>query len=305
MLKELGIPARFLPEPKETPFDRLRMGVENYVHDSEINLNEPTIEGESKKIYRHGKLALVELKPTMYSFTANRYGIVEGTDTLRMGFWDFFGSRLNNTAMENAISRAEPQSIVCNTQLPLISSYLGSVKLGGKDYAIVKFEDYLPPVEVVWKRYLVGTMKHALKGVDAKKRMNSDAPLEYEERFPSEIVRFDWRNPLPDKDECIPEDFAGLYIKTGPAKSLAHLVSSMIDQMLSKAGYELVDICYFMDSNGSIVHSEITPDGMRIRNKGDSYDKDLWRQGKDRETIINTWKKLYADLTLLNPEEGD
>ena len=148
-------------------------------------------------------------------------------------------------------------------------------------------------------------MKHTLKGVDRHSTL-SGAAQEYEKAFPADIIRFDWRNPLPDKDECIPDEFAAFYIDKEAARDVARFTSRLLDHFLHEHGYELVDLCYFMNIEGNRIHSEITPDGMRIRKllhgadatgaQGASYDKDLWRRGKDRDTIVRTWSELYGDL---------
>lgn len=316
ILGELGIPQEGLesnmelakmPEDGTKIFDLISLAVENHAkeHSDEIKLDKPTIEGESKKIYKWNKLALVELKPTMYSFTYNRYGSVEGTDLLRLKFWKLFGSAINNTILhhyslkkrENADSLIQNfvEGKILRVDYPLLSNFLGTVAINGKNYAITKYEDSIPPLEIVWKRYLVGTMKHNLKQVDRMQTKNGGLIL-YEGRFPNAFVRFDWRNPLPHKDECVPDEFADFYINAGNARKTAKIVSHVIDNLLKEKGYELVDICYFMNREGNIICSEITPDGMRIRKNNDSFDKDLWRLGKDRDTIIRTWTMLYDDL---------
>ncbi len=284
-------------------FEEVSKIVEAYImlNARTIDLSKPTIEGESKKIFGWGYIGLVELKPTMYSFTHNRYGIVEGTSTLRHRFWGLFSAELNKYVSESFLSNPRGNTIdgnigmKLNPDYPFISNYLGFVCIKGKEYSIVRYAKELPPIETVWKRYLVGVMKHGLKQVD-KHNTRMRERINYEGTLPSDIVRFDWSNPLPNKDECIPDEFAGFYIDTENAKKTARLASLIIDKMLRSKGYELVDICYFMDYEGMLIHSEITPDGMRVRKGGESFDKDLWRTGKDKETILGVWRELYEDL---------
>jgi len=277
-----------------------------------ILFNKPDIEGESKKIYLLNKLALVELKPTMYSYTYNRYGIVEGSELVRLDFWNFFSTILNSASIDYYVtqdSKTLPKNIVHlmtkylpEENYPLLSNYICETQIGDKRYAIIRFAESIPPLEVVWKKYLVGTMKHTLKNVNKFNTLKKQI-IDYEEKFPNDFVRFDWRNPLPDKDECIPDDFAKFYINTLNAKITAKVVSYLINNELSKKGYELVDICYFMNNEGNRVYSEITPDGMRIKKKEQSYDKDLWRSGKEKQVIIDTWKMLYDDLNNIKNKE--
>jgi len=294
-------------DKKLSLFEKVSSIVEDYVKEKKIEIlsNKPLIEGESKKIYRLKNLALIELKPTMYSFTYNRYGIVNGTDNLRLDFWRLFASRLNTTVSDYFVNREEGEFStiiedllsegIIEEDYPFISNYLGEILIENKRYAITRFAENIPPLEVVWKNYLVGTMKHSLKEVD-KQRTRQGKVLNYEGMLPNDIIRFDWRNPLPDKDECIPDEFADIYMNTRSARKVARLASRMLNSTLQEKGYELIDLCYFMNYEGSMIYSEITPDGMRIRKKGRSFDKDLWRAGKDEELINKVWKELYLDL---------
>lgn len=138
-------------------------------------------------------------------------------------------------------------------------------------------------------------MKHNLKEVD---RFNTKYRkiIEYDKLLPEEIIRFDWRNKLPNKDEAIPDDYANFYTDVNRAKITVKFVNSIITSMLSTKYYELIDSCYFVTYNGDMICSEITPNGMRIRKKEDSFDKDLWRQGKDSNVINKLWNQLYSDL---------
>jgi len=275
----------------KTPFEVAAEVLHVYLHRSLIAVPGPTLEGESK-MYRQipdTNLALVTLKPTLYSFTHNRYGEVPGTDALRMKFWHLFASEVNSR-----FSLKQVHEHTDSYTLP--SSYFTTLSIDGIDYAVVRFWQKISPLEVVWKNYLVGTMKHNLKDVD-KRQTRYGGSIEYEGQFPSSIIRFDWRNDLPNKDECIPDEFAEFYIETNNAKKTARYVTEVIQNVLAQGDYELVDLCYFMTYDGKQVCGEISPDGMRIRKRGASYDKDLWRTGKDKTELCNTWSILLDDLT--------
>ncbi|MFA6462304.1 MAG: phosphoribosylaminoimidazolesuccinocarboxamide synthase [Candidatus Woesearchaeota archaeon] len=282
-----------------------------YEHLSLVDLEHPIIEGESKKVFASSKLAsrkiaLVELKPTLYSFTHNRYGSVEGTDLVRMDFWNLFGTWLNTYSCNNYFfpqtSSGDNLTDHLLPNVPFLSNFLGRVDYQDRKFAVINFFDHLPPIEVIWKQYLVGTMKHNLKGVNLA-RTRYGGPIEYEGKFPKDFIRFDWRNSLPDKDECIPEGFADFYIDTNNARIVALAASRALNTFLGCRGYELVDLCYFMSEGGNQICSEVTPDGMRIRKNGNSFDKDLWRRGKDGDTLLRTWRELYQDLSTINLEE--
>lgn len=318
----------------KSPFEITREIIEFYtqleIKAGNFDLANPTVEGESKKIYQldnhtntGGHIALVELKPSLYSFTHNRYDTdVTGTDIRRVNFWEMFGSFANNivsrfvvddfvsfimkqpTATQKGYNKILPDLMKWKVgngfgyRTPFISNFLGTIKIEDKKYVIIHYFYKIPPLEIVWKAYLVGTMKHTLHTVDQHKTKHGEPEIQYEGKFPNDFIRFDWRNPLPGKDECIPDDFAAFYIDVPKAKVTGMLMSHIMNEVVLKPrGYEFVDTCYFMDYTGGMVCSEITPDGMRIRNtSGDSFDKDLWRAGKDKETILKVWDKLYEDL---------
>lgn len=319
-----------VPIDNLTPHDTTRAAIEPWVqrHIDKVGLGDPTVEGRSKRIYRQaalGSLAVVDLIPSLYSITHNRYNNnVEGTDELRTEFWALLGQHLNRSMSRHAFERPpfvtessgwnkdEKQELLDNDIVtkgyPFLSNYLGNVSLDSRTLTVTRFADNLPPLEVIWKQRLVGTMKHTLLNVD-KHPMRSGEHLQYDGRLPIDIIRFDWRNPIPDEqiagtsgrpvvDEAISDDFADLFMRVDNAKRTARTVAHATDAFLGRAGYQLVDTCYFLDAQGKLVYSEITPDGMRIRKRagGGSYDKDLWRQGKDASTLQRVWGGLLADL---------
>lgn len=274
----------------KTPFNIISEIVQTFLSKNLKSLPSISLEGESK-IYRRlegTNLALVSLKPTLYSHTFNRYGEVPGTDILRENFWSLFGTRINQQYSIEKINNRDPLHT-------FPSSYITSVMLNGLKYTVVRFWDKISPLEVVWKNYLVGTMKHNLHHSDYRKTKYG-AIINYEDKFPTSIIRFDWRNDLPGKDECIPDDYADFYIEVKKAKSTARYATKIIADMLEEKGYELVDLCYFMTYDGMQVCGEISPDGMRIRKHGSSYDKDLWRSGKDKTELCSIWQQLYDDI---------
>lgn len=250
-----------------------------------------TMTGESK-IFRRltddaeaPGLALAELRPTLYSHTASRYGEVPGTDALRLDLWGQFAGALN----------AVPAPAGAQ-DWPFLSAYAGRLVWEGRDYALTRWLPRLPPIEIVWKRDLVGTMKHRLVGVDGHQTL-SWGPLRYDAKLPADIVRFDWRNPLPHPDECIPEDFARFYVHTEQAAATARRAADGIDRLLHTVGCRLVDICFFVSPDGRVIHSEITPDGARIRAAdGAAVDKDIWRSGRSGADVVTAWSRLHSDL---------
>ena len=62
-----------------------------------IDFDNPKLVGESKELYSvpNSELCIIKLKPTLYSYTYNRYGIVKGTDYLRLCIWDVLDLNIN------------------------------------------------------------------------------------------------------------------------------------------------------------------------------------------------------------------
>ncbi len=278
---------------------------------SNFNLEAPTIEGESKCVYKDkdSDICLISLKPTLYSFTHNRYGIAENTDIWRNKLWYTFANELNKYAIARYKGFATQYStyvdrlyneVEMNDNI-FFTSYLGNIEINGKSYAICRFVEDQTPLEFVWKEWFTGTMKHDLLDVD--KFPTLDGTTIDNEGSMKEMVRFDWRNPFERdgkryKDECIPTEFAANWVDTTSAAALVKLVSNIAKEFLATKGYIFVDTCYFINAAGNTIYSEITPDGMRIKKvgTGSSIDKDLWRQGKDAEVICEIWEQLYKDL---------
>lgn len=277
----------------------------DYLNDL-FEMNKPIIEGESKKFFKHkeAELALVELKPTLYSFTFNRCGVVKGTDIPRLHIWDYLGYYINMQINQPQFNFIKQHKLALNDYF-VMSDILTTITIEQTEYAVVIFHDAIPNIEIVWKNYLVGTMKHNLINCDKFKDKHNNI-INYEDKLPNDIVRFDWRNPFENnegkrcKDECIPTDYANFYINTTTAEVLCRETSRTIDIIFNKLNLKLVDICYFMDYPGITLTSEISPDCMRLKGQdGSSHDKDLWRMGKDAKTLMTTWTTLDRNLKQL------
>ncbi|HLY78548.1 MAG TPA: hypothetical protein VKQ70_04195, partial [Caulobacteraceae bacterium] len=63
---------------------------------------------------------------------------------------------------------------------------------------------------------------------------------------------------------------------------------------------DLHDICFVVGHNAAglrTIVSEISPDCMRLKSpEGASLDKDLFRQGKPGDEILEVWRTLVSDL---------
>lgn len=220
-------------------------------------------EGESKIIRRLGDgLVMVRLKPTLFSYSANRAAFVPGTEHLRLRISAILWKQLANHGMPVGVIHV------------------------GEDYYVGQEVD-APPIEVIVKAAHVGTPKHLYKGLEVRATRQGTRIVPGERHPP--YVRFDWRNPLPDKDECMPLWLADRFIDTRVAERTALSAFSILDEFLGARAIEMLDICFFITSDGNTVFGELSPDCMRAKYAAGDLDKDLWRKGKDAETILARW----------------
>lgn len=233
------------------------------------------VEGQSKIIRTiDSDTVIVRLKPTLFSHTANRAAIVDGTDSLRLRISQHLWSIL---------ARADVRTTIL---------YVGS------DYYVSR-RVTPPPIEVIVKAALVGTPKHIYKNLSATNtrfsgRINPDhrhAPY----------VRFDWRNPLPHRDECMPLWLADQFIDTAAAEATALKAFSTLVNFLSGCEIELLDICFFITASGEEIFGEVSPDCMRVKHSDRDLDKDLWRTGQAPDTVRKRWEELLMRISTRVP----
>lgn len=251
------------------------------------------VEGESKIVRQlNAKMVVERFKPTVYSFTHNRYGEVEGTAELRILFSAELFRRMNRYNQEQ-------RKKLKNAFLAVVTTAEGPLLIQEKVETC--------NLEVRVKRYHVGSPVHRYKYSDKYNTVQlGEAPLKKWTRFDVPIICFDWRLPLTDEegnrlaDEPISDDYAGIWMNNvEDAKNLARETFSWMEQLFRDAGLVLVDICFFIDKSGRMIYGEISPDCMRVREAMDdlqessSFDKDLWREG-ERETMISKrYHKLF------------
>jgi phosphoribosylaminoimidazole-succinocarboxamide synthase len=229
------------------------------------------VEGESKVLRAAAPgLAVVRLKPTLFSFRAGRHGIVEGTDALRLRISERLWAVLEGSGIPTTIRSVG------------LHSYL------------TEFVD-APPIEVVVKACNVGTPKHIYSGMGTH-RTRFGTTIEADVPHPP-YVRFDWRNPLPDRDECLPLWLADQFIDVNCAQKTALYAFDVLSSYFQARGLHLLDICFMMTSDGKALYGEVSPDCMRLKRLGLDMDKDLWRKGKDAEVIVRLWSQLLSLLS--------
>jgi len=270
--------------------------VEKVINLLPINFDELPllIEGESKIVkLLNDNIVVEKFKPTVYSYTKNRYGIVGGTEDLRAKFTaEIFRKMNEEKSNENGKK--------------LQNAFLGLIKTS-QGFIIAQRKVEPGNLEVRVKRYHIGSPLHRYNYTNKYSKVFGDkCPLKKWDRFEKPIVCFDWRNPLTDdegnrlSDEPLSDDYASVWMEdVWFAKKLASDTFLWLEQLFYNAGLILVDICFFIDQSGKVIFGEISPDCMRVKEGvlhpklSDSLAKDLWRNGKNESFLATSYNKLY------------
>ncbi len=245
------------------------------------------VEGESKEIRAlDDDYCIIYFKPTIYSFTYNRTGIVEGSNIPRV----HVSKVLCELLKENGIKHA----------------YLDY----GDEFVLARIIKDTPNIEVVVKANHTGTSKHRYFGMGKSHvRMShpyySGMEIKDMEPYPAPIVRFDWRNPFWEPnthkmlaDEVMCDDQADYYIDVKKAKKTAALTFSVLSDFLASKDIVIYDLCLFISEDGETVYGEISPDCGRYRHYDlGSLDKDVWRAGGSSDQVLEKWNLLYKMIT--------
>lgn len=241
------------------------------------------VEGESKEIRAlNDKYGIIYFKPTIYSFTHNRTGVVEGSN----------------------IPRIKSSSILCE-----------ELKKCGIDHAYIDYSNEFvltrliqdaPNIEVVVKANHTGTSKHRYFGMNKSKVRKSHPyfkgmEIKDMESYPNVIVRFDWRNPFQHPvtgeklaDEVLCDAQADWFINTNEARKTAAMTFSYLQDFMVDHDIMIYDLCLFISEDGKTVYGEISPDCGRYRHFDlGSLDKDVWRAGGSSEQVLEKWNLLY------------
>lgn len=223
----------------------------------------PDIEGRSKRIWLlPGALCVVELIPSLRSFTYSREEIVEDTGPLRLDFYERAAVRLAGDGVRTGFVRRLAPAV-----------YLS------------EFHE-APPFEVIVKNRAVGSTLVKYPGLFAA---NSE--------LPRPVVKFDYR--IDPEDQPIGEDY--LRALDLPVEEFRRMALAVNDTLVSwLAPLEVWDFCLIMglDPQGEpVLISEVSPDCMRLRHPdGSSLDKDLFRQGASPEELVTAWKRLLHEI---------
>jgi len=239
------------------------------------------VRGESKEVRRIGQ-GRVEIRflPTVYSYRANRSGIIAGTAEVRVRSSQILVGILSQAGIVHAYESFSGDCVIAREVVP-------------------------PPIEVVVKGRHLGTPKHRYHGL-ADWPTRAGLSIAVGERYRSPHVRFDWRNPQrhPETgerlaDEVLHEDLADEYIDVRRARVTALRSWTALSVALGRVGIELVDICLFIDASGEVVFGELSPDCSRFRYQDRELDKDVWRQGKSPELVLERWREFVCRIEAL------
>jgi phosphoribosylaminoimidazole-succinocarboxamide synthase len=251
-------------------------------------------DGDSKEVRLWTeRVVLMRFKPTVYSFTTNRYGEVPGTDLVRLRF---------TTALFRSMARPRAEGGTGHG-----SAFLGVVEAPGGPLLAERRVDP-GNLEIRIKRYHIGSPVHRYRFTERHRSVRG-APIGRWSRFNEPVVCFDWRHPLRDEngvrlaDEPLSDDYARVWMAdVDHAKAMSREVFLWMEELFAQAGVRLVDMCLFVDRTGRVIFGEVSPDCMRSQltlddpARADSADKDLWRTGKAPELLLARYESLYRRI---------
>ncbi|WP_345700166.1 phosphoribosylaminoimidazolesuccinocarboxamide synthase [Kitasatospora terrestris] len=221
----------------------------------------PDIEGRSKKLwYLDDGRCLIEMIPSLRSFTFDRDELVDGTAELRLDFFEYVSARLAEYDVHTVFGeRVGPTTYIA-------------------DYRPA------PPFEVIVKNRATGSTIRKYPGLFEEGQV-LDRP----------VVKFDYRTD--PEDQPIGEDYLRLLgVDVEHHRKLALDCNAALRKLLDPL--DLWDFCLVIapdETHGLVVNSEISPDCMRLKAAdGRPYDKDMFREGAGREDILARWAELIA-----------
>jgi phosphoribosylaminoimidazole-succinocarboxamide synthase len=223
----------------------------------------PDIQGRSKKLWLLGDgTCVVEMVPSLRSFTFDRDELVPATGALRLDFYEQAAARLAEVGVPTVFRR----------------------RLGATTYLAAHVP--APPFEVIVKNRAVGSTTRKYPGL-----------FEEGARLPRPVVKFDYRTD--PEDQPIGEDYLRvLGVDVDGCRQLALACNAHLSQWLEPN--DLYDFCLVIGSSPDgrlVINSEISPDCMRLRGPdGEPRDKDLFRSGASPDRIIAVWSELVASL---------
>ncbi len=264
------------------------------------------VEGESKEVRYAGQgKVVIRLKPTIYSFTANRAAVVPGSEVMRLRATRVLTTALKMMGVPHAYNQVNERWILADFMLqPQSPSHPTPFR---DPEWLKRFPPVAPPIEVVVKRMHSGTSKHRYVGMSGwpvrdSHHLYHGMSFQPEGAYPEPLVRFDWRNPMraPDgkwlADEVLGDQQANWFINVQRARLTALKCYDALAEVLNEVGVVLYDVCLFITEDGDTVFGEISQDCGRFRHfDHGSLDKDVWRAGGSSDDVVKKWGVL-ADL---------
>ena len=117
------------------------------------------VEGESKEVRYAGKgLAVIRYKPTIYSFTANRSGVIPGSEVLRLRASRIFVEVLRRARIPHGYRQINERWVLADLVLQPATKH-DPKPFRPADIDLSKLP-VAPPIEVVITRMHSGTSKH-------------------------------------------------------------------------------------------------------------------------------------------------
>ena len=210
------------------------------------------VEGNSKEVrYGGNGLVVIRFKPTIYSFTYNRAGIVPGSDVLRLRASKILIEILRAADIRHAYRYMNDRWVLADLVLqPITAMNLHPFRPDDTDWSNLPVA---PPIEVIVKRMHSGTSKHRYYGMAGYPIRGSHAfyrnmTFELDGAYPEPFVRFDWRNPLYDlsgkqlADEVLGDTMADWFIDVTKARQMV-CVYMVRSQTSSVCAASYVTIC--------------------------------------------------------------
>lgn len=151
-------------------------------------------------------------------------------------------------------------------------------------------KEKVAPIEVVVKGALVGSPKHLYKGIGDFATRSGEV-LGVGAQHPP-YVRFDWRNPLPDQDACMPPGLADYFIDTRQAEITALTAFKALKTFLNPFCLNLLDICFFMNEAGDCICAEVSTDNSQIIYTGNDDGVAALFSTKDKEAMLMKARKI-------------
>ena len=180
---------------------------------------------------------LCQLKSTVFSFIKGSCYHIKGID----------------------FTRASLNSLFCN-ELHKNGICTSTLETSGR---IIKLKlEEVAPIEVIVKSFHIGSPKHLYLNMDKTLTVNNT--FLYPNVHHEPYIRFDWRNPLPKEDYCMPEGLANHFIDVEKAKMTAFSAYQILSLYCAKYYLKLKDICFFMNKEGNTICAEISTDNTRI-----------------------------------------